>query len=111
MNICIFEDDESVDRILPALVEDGLVAIEGSRLQVRDKMDEIRLAIARDDLRNYSAVCTFYHPYCEVGFPFDATRFRLDEARDIALRCFEEYLHRTGKIKALADIGWFGAEG
>jgi hypothetical protein len=87
----IFKCTDDLGNMLQCLEEDGLIGVSGSRISVRNLLEELISAINRDqaDSEERYMSLTYNHPDTELGYAWDTTRFPSSAAKRIVLAAYK----------------------
>ncbi|ALN64582.1 hypothetical protein GLA29479_3731 [Lysobacter antibioticus] len=84
-----FKGSTDVKDMLQDLVDDGLIGIQGGRVEVRKRLSELDALLRREGLRGYNTATSINHPDTEIGVAFYMDLFTFNEARASLLRGYE----------------------
>lgn len=86
----IFTCNNDLSEIFEDLKNDGLICLQGGRVEVRKKLKELEAFIETEEPKNEFFHLTFDHPETELGFSYDENNYSMDEAKNLAIKTYEE---------------------
>ena len=87
--IIIFEPSDSAERILEAVLVDGVAGIHGGRLAVRQRLGEVADLAETHEYETVMARSTVNHPKTELAYLYDIERYEHSEAREAVVAKFD----------------------
>ncbi|MFN4264436.1 MAG: hypothetical protein ACK4F8_01670 [Aquabacterium sp.] len=89
MIVEIFNTSDDAQRIMDAVLLDGVAGIHGGRVAVRKRLGEVAELAESAGHRSINAYLTIDHPDTELGYPFDSTRFDRQEASKLVRTAYD----------------------
>src|SRR5450830_1676026 len=89
MVVKIFEDFDSANDILGAIVLSGVAGVSGGRVAVRDKLSEVGKLAVKQRHKSIVASVSINHPDTELGYPYDNAKLDLNEAKKKVLEAYD----------------------
>jgi hypothetical protein len=89
MIVKMFDDCDSAQDILNAIVLNGVAGVSGGRVAVRKKLGEVSKLAEKGKYQSIIANVSIDHPDTELGYPYDNAKLDLNEARDEVRKAYD----------------------